>query len=326
MAEKEDIGTLERRLQKYPHLAQLAGRIWKSNYVRLSDYRLSTAERAASTLLNAPLTEEARTFLEDYHALCNGLKKLNRKEQYFVHQGIKTLKARVRTLQQVNDDAPLNQDRELIRQTIKEYASSGNWFKAQRTAFDPENDEEPVFYWTLEARTIKKEELGGLLSAGTYCPAPILEMFFWGRMIEELGFKYNSWDFLRSQMHQLNSDKIRYKSRERDALQFVKYTVDRKYLLEPTGKGRDYFDAAVKRLWSTNYKRIKRDEIGEISDRLSFGDRSLLSRISKIRELKPDIMKMLRVGPYGFWPELSGRSKIIIPRIETPWYEKTWKR
>ncbi len=325
MVGKEDIENLERRLQKHPHLAQLAGRIGKSNYVHLYYYHLSTAERAASTILNAPLTEEARTFLEDYHTLLKGLKELSREEQHFVHQGIKALKAKVRSFQQVEQDTPLNQDSELIHQTIKEYASSGDWFKAKRTGFEPENDDEPVFYWTLEERTIRKKELGGLLSTGTYCPARILEMFFWGRMMEELGFKYNSWDFLRSQMHQLDSYKG-YKSRERDALRFVKYTVDRNGLPEPTGKGRDYFDEAVKRLRSNNYKRIDKDEIGEISGRLSIADGTLLSRRSKIRELKPDIMKMLRVGSYGFWPELSCRSKINIPRMETPWHKKIWKR
>lgn len=325
MTEKETMETLERRLQKHPHLAQLAGRIGKNNYLRLSDYQLSTAERTASTLLNAPLTEEARTFLEDYHALLNGVKELRREEQYFVHQGIKALKAKVRSLQQANYDTPLHQDRELIRQTMKEYASSGNWFRAERTGFEPENDDEPVFYWTLEERTIRKKELGGLLSTGRYCPARILEMFFWGRMMEELGFKYNSWDFLRSQMHQLDSYKM-YKSHERDGLRFVKYTVDRNDLPEPTGKGRDYLNEAVKRLLSHNYKRIDRDEMREISGRLSVVDEKLLSKRSKIRELKPDIMKMLRLGPYGFWPELSSRSKINIPRIETPWHKKIWRR
>ncbi|HLC71321.1 MAG TPA: hypothetical protein VJI32_04895, partial [Candidatus Nanoarchaeia archaeon] len=98
-----------------------------------------------------------------------------------------------------------------------------------------------------------------------------------------------------------------------------------KDLPEPTGKGRDYFDEAVKRLWSNNYKRINRDEIGEISDRLSCGNERLLSRRSKIGELKPDIMKMLQLGPYGFWPEFSC-SKIIVPRIETSWYEKIRRR
>jgi len=326
MVEKENIEILERRLQKHPHLAQLAGRIGKSNYVRLSDYQLSTVERTASTLLNAPLTEEARTFLEEYHTLLNGLKELSREEQHFVHQGIKSLKAKARSLQQVNYDTPLKQDRELIRRTIKEYASGGDWFKAKRTGFEPENDNEPIFYWTLEERKIKREKWGGLLSAGTYNPASILEMFFWGRMMEELGFKYNSWDFLRKQMHQLNSYKSGYKSRERDGLRFVKYIVDRNDLPEPTGKGKDYFDEAVKRLWSNNYKHIKRDELREICDRLSFGDERLLSRRSKIRELKPNIMKMLQLGPYGFWPELSYHRKISIPRIETPWHEKILKR
>lgn len=325
MVGKEDIEILERRLQKHPHLAQLAGRIEKISYVRLDDYQLSTIERTASTLLNAPLTEETRTFLEDYQTLLNGLKELSREEQYFVHQGIKALKAKVRSLQQVNHDTPLNQDRELILQTMKEYASSGDWFKAEKTGFEPEKDDEPVFYWTLEARTTRRKELGGLLSAGTYCPARILEMFFWGRMMEELGFKYNSWDFLRIQMHQLDAYKI-YKSHERDGLRFVKYTVDGNNLPEPTGKGRDYFDEAVKRLRSDNYKRIDRDKIGEICERLSFADEKLLSRISKIRELKPDIIKMLRLGPYGFWPELSCRSKINIPRMEIPWYEKMRKK
>lgn len=325
MVGKEDIKNLERRLQKHPHLVQLAGRIGKINYARLGDYQLSTIERTAATLLNAPLTEEARTFLEDYHTLLNGLKELSREEQYFVHQGIKALKAKVRSLQQVNHDTPLNQDRELIRQTMKEYASSSDWFEAKRTGFEPEKDDEPVFYWTLEARTTRREELGGLLSAGTYRPARILEMFFWGRMMEELGFKYNSWDFLRSQMHQLDAYKI-YKSCERDGLLFVKYTVDKNGLPEPTGKGRDYFDEAVKRLWSNNYKRIDRNKMGELCDRLSFADERLLSRRSKIRELKPDIMKMLRLGPYGFWPELSHYNKINIPRMEIPWYEKIWKK
>jgi len=31
------------------------------------------------------------------------------------------------------------------------------------------------------------------------------------------------------------------------------------------------------------------------------------------------------LGPYGFWPEFSCR-EIIIPQIETPWYEKIRKR
>lgn len=327
MVEKQYIETLERRLQKHPHLAQLAGRIGKINYVCLSDYQLSTVERTASTLLNAPLTTEARSFLEDYHNLLNGVKELSREEQYFVHREIKALKAKVRSLQQVNYDTPLNQDRELIHQTMKEYASSSDWFKAKRTGFEPKNDDEPVFYWTLEERTIRKKELGGLLSTGTYCPARILEMFFWGRMMEKLGFKYNSWDFLRCQMHQLDSDKTKYyKSRERDGLRFVKYTVDRNGLPEPTGKGRDYFEEAVKRLCSNNYKCIKRDKIEEIDGRLSVVDEKLLSRKSKIRELKPEIMKMLRLGPYGFWPELSSRSKINIPRMETPWHKKIWKK
>lgn len=306
-----DVQTLEKRLKRHPQLAKVAGRIRK-NQTLYAFYREKP--------LLAPLSEEARSFLQDYYNLVKGIKILPRAEQHFVGDGVKAVRQKVRDLQRSEEFNPLHQDLKLV-DLVAELYQGVDWFSERISTFS----DIPIFSYSLH---VSKGKNGKLM----YDPTPILKMFFYGRVMEELGFE-KSWDFLRARIHDFNSrrycfdgDKKYAIIREREALKYVQDVankVNNRELPEPTERGLVYFNAAVQKILSDGYKQFDADKVPETMSSLAYAAdskrRGPISERSRIRALRPELEEMMEHG-HSFYKKLGFQPRVTFEYEEQAKY------
>lgn len=306
-----NVQTLEKRLKRHPQLAEVARRIRESPYARQYFYHQRP--------LSAPLSDDARTFLQDYHNLVKGIKILPRAEQHYVGDGIKAVRQKVRDLQRSEKFNPLHQDLKLVDIVAKSYLGI-DWFSERQMFSD-----ELCFSSSLQ---ISKGENGKL----RYDPTPILEMFFYGRVMEELGFE-KTWEFLRAKIHDFGSRRYYFDDdkkyaiiREREALKYIQdiaNKVNNKELPEPTERGLVYFNTAVQKILSDGYKQFDADTVPETMSSLAYAANSKrrgpISERSRIRTLKPELEEMMKHG-HSFCKKLGFQ-----PRVTLDYEEQSYR-
>src|SRR3989344_2102481 len=194
--------------------------------------------------------------LEGTYSLLRQIKRLSRKEQFFIKDEIKSLKEKMNKFQDpVSEFNPLRRDLNRIWRVFRNYQSElfSDTCSFENCWFYDANE---VFHFKKQTPNLDLEQSGSEIR---YNPQPILEMFYKTSLVDELGLE-QCWSVLRRAMNEQTRESNKYKGLERECLTFIEDVADKvnnEKLPEPTGKGIDYFNHAVKELISNQYKTIK---------------------------------------------------------------------